>query len=109
MSGLGIRSQVQPLSFVLPFLSVSRMRAASRHPAVGGDEIAVVLHRLGPVVHQVLVDVVGVEQRRVAEGGEQVLGDGLDQRLGVAVLAEGRELRWSRPCASRRSAGSPSG
>ena len=29
------------------------------------DQIDVVLHRLGPVVHEVLVDVVGVEQRGV--------------------------------------------
>jgi hypothetical protein len=64
-----------------------------RHPAVGGDEIGVVLHRLGPVVHQVLVDVVGIEQRRLAERGQQVLGDGLDERLGVAVLAEAGEVR----------------
>ena len=27
-------------------------------PAVGGDQVAVVLHGLSPVVHQVLVDVV---------------------------------------------------
>jgi hypothetical protein len=38
-----------------------------------------------------LINVVGVEQRRFAEGGEQGLGDSLDQRLGVAVLAERRE------------------
>ena len=31
------------------------------------DQVDVVLHRLGPVVHQVLIDVVGVEQRRVRE------------------------------------------
>ncbi len=40
-----------------------------------------------------LVDVVGIEQRRLAERGEQILGDGLDQRLGVAVLAEAGEAR----------------
>ena len=64
-----------------------------RHPAVGGDEVAVVLHRLGPVVHQVLVDVVGVEQRGVLEAGEQRLGDGLDQGLGVAVLGKAAQVR----------------
>jgi hypothetical protein len=89
MYGLGISSQVQPLSLVLPFLSVSTMNPGCFcHPAVGRDEIRVVLHGLGPVVHEVLIDVVGVEQRRLAEGGEQVLGDALDQCLGVAVLAE---------------------
>src|SRR5690606_17391810 len=37
------------------------------NPAVGGDQVGVVLHGLGPVVHQVLVDVVGIEQRRGME------------------------------------------
>jgi hypothetical protein len=36
----------------------------------------------------VLVDVVGVEQRRGLEGGEQVFGDGLDERLGWPSLAK---------------------
>jgi hypothetical protein len=36
----------------------------------------------------VLIDIVGVEQRRGLEGGEQVLGDGLDERLGMTVLGE---------------------
>ena len=74
---------------VLDLNDLARLR--SLHPAVGGDQVGVVLHGLGPVVHQVLVDVVGIEQRRLAEGGEQILGDGLDQRLGVAVLVEGGE------------------
>ena len=68
-------------------------RLGARLPAVGGDEVAVVLHRLGPVVHQVLIDVVGIEQRRGLEGGEQVLGDGFDERLGMAVLGEAFEQR----------------
>ena len=60
-------------------------------PAVVGDEVAIVLHGLGPVVHQVLIDVVGIEQRRGSKGGEQILGDGLDQRLGMTVLGEAFE------------------
>ncbi|MNR49358.1 hypothetical protein D3C85_1687190 [compost metagenome] len=43
-------------------------------PAVGADQVAVVLHGLGPVVHEVLVDVVIVEQGRFGEGAEQVFG-----------------------------------
>ncbi len=74
MRALGTRSQVQPLSFSLPFLSFSMMRCGLGLPAVGGDQVAVVLHGLGPVVHQVLVDVVGVDQRLVGVVGEQVLG-----------------------------------
>ena len=74
---------------VLDLTDLARLRA--RLPAVGGDQVAVVLHGLGPVVHEVLIDVVGIEQRRGLEGGEQILGDGLDQRLGMAVLGEARE------------------
>ena len=76
---------------VLHLTNFARLRA--RLPAVGGDEVAIVLHGLGPVVHEVLIDVVGVEQRRGLEGGEQVLGDGFDQRLGMAVLGEALEAR----------------
>ncbi|MNC70126.1 hypothetical protein D3C75_1209040 [compost metagenome] len=43
-------------------------------PAVGADQVAIVLHGLGPVVHEVLVDVVIVEQGRFGEGAEQVFG-----------------------------------
>ena len=44
-------------------------------PAVGGDQVAVVLHGLGPVVHQVLIDVVGVDERLAGVVGEQVFGE----------------------------------
>ena len=43
-------------------------------PAVGGDQVHVVLHRLRPIVHQSLVDVVAAEQRQVTEVREQVFG-----------------------------------
>ena len=76
---------------VLHLTDLARLRA--RLPAVSGDEVAIVLHGLGPVVHEVLIDVVGVEQRRGLEGGEQVLGDGFDERLGMAVLGEAFEPR----------------
>ena len=76
---------------VLHLTDLAGLRA--RLPAVGGDEVAVVLHGLGPVVHEVLIHVVGVEQRRGLEGGEQVLGDGFDERLGMAVLGEAFEPR----------------
>ena len=54
-------------------------------PAIGGDEIAVVLHRLGPVVHEVLVDVVGVDERLVGVVGEQILGKPGDDLLRMAA------------------------
>ena len=40
-----------------------------------------------------LVNVVGIEKRRMTERGQQILGDGLDQSLGVAVLVETGEGR----------------
>lgn len=45
----------------------------TRLPPGIGDEVAIVLHGSVPVVHQVLIGGVGVEQRRGLEGGEQVL------------------------------------
>ncbi len=62
-------------------------------PSVSGDEIAVVLHGLRPVIHEVLIHVIGIEQGRSPEGGEHVLGDGFDEGLGMAVLREALEAR----------------
>jgi hypothetical protein len=45
-------------------------------PAVGGDEVPVVLHGLRPVVHQVLVDVVFVDERLASVMRQQILGKG---------------------------------
>ena len=42
---------------------------------------------------QVLIDIVGIEQWRGPEGGEQILGDGFDERLRVASLGEAFE-QW---------------
>ena len=56
-----------------------------------GDQVAIVLHGLRPVVHEVLIDVVGIEERGGLEGGEEVFGDVGDERLGVAVLGEAFE------------------
>ena len=46
-----------------------------------------------PVVHQVLVDIVGIKQQRLTKRGQQVLRDGLDQLLRMTVLAEPSEKR----------------
>ena len=43
-------------------------RHGSLAPTVSCDEVTIVLHRLRPVIHEVLVHVVGVEQRRGLEG-----------------------------------------
>ena len=47
-----------------------------RHPAIGGDQIAIVLHGRSPIVHEVLVDVVVVEQGGLSEGRKEVFGEG---------------------------------
>ena len=54
-------------------------------PAVGGDQVAVVLHGLGPVVHQVLIDVVLVDERLAGVVGKQVLGQVDDDLLRMAA------------------------
>ena len=77
--------------FVFHLHDLARLR--TRLPAGIGDEVAIVLHGLGPVIHEVLIDIVGIEERRGLKGGEQVLGDAGDERLGVAVLGEALELR----------------
>ena len=73
-------------------------------PAVGGDEIAVVLHRLRPVVQEVLIDVVFVDERLVGVVGQQILGKSgddflrmttdlqLPQRLGALLPPSGEML-----------------
>ena len=73
--GAGIRSVASP---------------ASRPPR---EQVDIVLHGLGPVVHQVLVDIVRVEQRGVGEGFQQVLGQRFDQRLGLAAHVDAFEAR----------------
>ncbi len=81
----------QLVVFVLDLTNLARLCACL--PAVGGDQITIVLHRLGPVVHQVLVNVVGVEQRRALEGGEQILGDCVDEHLRVSAFVEAFQSR----------------
>ena len=44
-------------------------------PAIGGDEVAVILHGLGPIIHEVLIDVIVVDKRLVGVMGEQVFGE----------------------------------
>ena len=54
-------------------------------PAVADEHIDIVLHRLGPVVHEVLVNVVGIEQPGFAEGLQQLFRERFDERLGLAA------------------------
>jgi len=44
-------------------------------PAIGGDQVTVVLHGCNPVVHQVLIDIVLFNQRFVRVMGQQVFGE----------------------------------
>lgn len=75
-----------------------QLRRRSFDPADFCDAIGIVLHRLGRVVHQVLIDVIGIEQRHFAKGFQQALGQGLNENLRSVVLAERLELR--RRCRS---------
>ena len=54
-------------------------------PAIGGDEMQVVLHGLRPVVHQPLIEVVGVKQGQAGEALQQVLRHGFNDLLGVGA------------------------
>ena len=50
-----------------------------------------------PVVHQVLIHIVGVEQRGGLEGFQQALGQRFDQRLGLAAHGDAFENRECWP------------
>ena len=100
-SGRGGNGEAYPRQMIRPKIELSsssnhqvNLTLEQRRGQHGiGDEIAIVLHGLGPVIHEVLIDIVGIEERRGLKGGEQVLGDAGDERLGVAVLGEALELR----------------
>ena len=62
-------------------------------PAVADKHVHIVLHGRGPVVHEVLIHIVGVEQRGFPKGFQQVLGQFLDQRLGFAALGDAFQAR----------------
>ena len=62
-------------------------------PAVLHQQVNIVLHRLGPVVHEVLVHVVGVEQRGFLKGLQQIFGERFDQRLGLVAGLDAFEAR----------------
>ena len=75
-----------PALVLLPALFVRNEDAGGLgDPAVGGDQVAIVLHGLRPVCHQVLIDVVGVDERFAGVVGEQALGKLSDDLLGLAV------------------------
>ena len=85
---------LRPDEFVLLVFHLNDLaRLGASLPARIGDEVAIVLHDFSPVVHEVLIDIVGVEQGRGLEGGEQVFCDGSDERLGMAVFGEALEQR----------------
>ena len=52
-------------------------------PAISSNEVAVVLHRFSPVVHEVLVHIVLVHQGLAGVVGEQVFGERCDHFFGV--------------------------
>ena len=56
-------------------------------PSVSGDQVAIVLHRLIPEVHQVLVDIVGVDERLALIVMEQPFGVSAMTCLGWQLTA----------------------
>ena len=62
-------------------------------PAVLHEQVHIVLHGLGPVVHEVLVHVVGVEQAGFLEGVEQIFRERFDQGFGMVAGLDGFEAR----------------
>ena len=60
-------------------------------PAVLDDGVEIVLQGLGPVVHEVLVDGVGVDEGRAFELFKQGLGEFVDERLGLGVAIQAHE------------------
>ena len=57
------------------------------------DQVNIVLHRLGPVVHEVLIHIVGVEQRGLPKGFQQIFGERFDQRLGMVADRDAFQMR----------------
>ena len=57
------------------FLRLTIPDAALATPPGGGDEIGIVLNRLSPIIHQVLIEVIRTDERCLAEddGGADVL------------------------------------
>lgn len=54
-------------------------------PAVSGNKVAIVLHYLRPIVHEVLIDIVLVDERLICVVDEQVLGKRSDDFLWMAA------------------------
>jgi hypothetical protein len=54
-------------------------------PAVSGNKVAIVLHYLRPIVQEVLIDIVLVDERLICVVDEQVLGKRSDDFLWMAA------------------------
>lgn len=65
--------------------------SGGREPAVGQDQVDVVVHDLVPVGHELFVDVVFVEQWDGFEAGQQVVAEGGDQVVRCGVFVDSGE------------------
>ena len=75
----------------LPFFVGLHNAVSLSHPAIRRENVAVVLHHLRPIVHQVLIHIVGIQQRRSFEEVKQILSDGGNQFLRMPVFAKAHQ------------------
>ena len=94
--GLGYEVTDPALVLLFAFLIGLDDTISLRLPAVGGDQVAIVLHSLGPAIHQVLIDIVGVNERLVGVVCEQTLGKLRDDLPGMTADRQSFEHRGAR-------------
>ena len=82
---LGNQIAAPPPVFLLPLLVLLDDAGRLGFPAIGGDEVAIVLHGGGPVIHEVLVDIVLVYERLAGVMGEKLFRKFHDDALGMTV------------------------
>ena len=86
----GLWHEVAGPAFVLGLALLVSLQDAGGlgHPAVGGDEVAIVLHGGGPVICEVLIDGVGIDEQLAFRVMQEVFRKVADDFLGQAVELE---------------------
>ena len=62
-------------AFILGLAFLVSLQDATRagHPAIGSDDVAIVLHGFGPIIHEVLINRVGIDERLTFGMSQKVL------------------------------------